>query len=89
MEIQTTRFMPSVNGMNLEGGSGEPMELKEIQERVQAIRDVAGDAEAAHSLEDALLQDFIAYVATLPIPIAEKAKAVMATNAIDFERWCA
>lgn len=65
------------------------MELKEIQERVQAIRDVAGDAEAAHSLEDALLQDFIAYVATLPIPIADKAKAVLETCKIDFERWCA
>lgn len=65
------------------------MTLKQIEERVERIRRMAGDDEAAHSEEDELRHDFIEYVASLPIPLAKKAWAVLETSGIRFARWCA
>ena len=65
------------------------MTTEEIQKRVDDIRAMSGDDESAHSAEDKLRADFIAYVATLPIPIGAKAKLVLSTKDIAFERWCA
>lgn len=71
------------------------MTIEEIQTRVAEISHVGteiggfGNAEDAHEKEDKLRDDFISYVATLEIPIAEKAKAVLATNKIRFSRWYA
>lgn len=65
------------------------MSQEDIEKRIQAIRDEADDPEAAHHHEDALRDDFLKYVATLDIPIADKAKLVLSTNEIEFPRWCA
>jgi len=60
-----------------------------IEVSLKAIEDTSGDAEAAHSMEDRLYHDFIEYVSTLEIPLAEKAKLILKTKQIPFERWCA
>jgi hypothetical protein len=65
------------------------MTLGEIKKRVQEIKDERGDDEAAHVHEDQLREDFIEYIATLEGPIADKAKEVLKTNNIEFDRWCA
>lgn len=65
------------------------MTLEEINLRVRRIQRIKADDEVAHSEEDKLWGDFIAYVATLDIPLAAKAKAVLATKNINFSRWCA
>lgn len=64
------------------------MTIEEITSRVEAIR-VLKDNEHQHRLEDELRADFIEYVATLEIPIAQKAKAVMKTDEFPFCRWYA
>ena len=68
------------------------MTTEEIESRIKNIRDIAGDDESAHWLEDSLHLDFIKYVATLSehLPeLAAKAKLVASTEDIDFSRWCA
>jgi hypothetical protein len=65
------------------------MTTQEIKDRIQYIKDVSGDSEHAHSKEDKLAHDFIAYVATLDAPIAKKARLVLETYTIDFSRWYA
>lgn len=63
------------------------MTLQQIQDRLKAIEDAARDPEKAHIMEDMLQLDFIAYVATLRIPVALKAKEVLKSSEIDFPRW--
>ena len=68
------------------------MKTEEIQQRLDDIKVMAGDDESAHSAEDRLMRDFIAYVATLneALPnLALKAKLVLTSKEIEFERWCA
>jgi len=66
------------------------MSKEEIQSRVNAIRESAGDYEHAHGEEDSLREDFIRYVSTLDIPeLAAKAELVLSTSTIDFPRYCA
>jgi hypothetical protein len=66
------------------------MTLEEIQKRVAAIKEMAGDDESAHGAEDQLYSDFIAYVATLDNhSLAQKAKLVLSTAELRFSRWCA
>ena len=66
------------------------MTIELIQQRIQYIKENANDDEVAHSCEDYLRREFIEYVATLDIPsLAEKAKLVLTTTEIDFERWYA
>jgi hypothetical protein len=65
------------------------MTAKEIQDRIQQIKALAFDEERAHSEEDRLVHDFVAYVATLDVPIAKEAQMVLETYTIDFPRWCA
>jgi len=68
------------------------MTIEEIEKRVNHIRAIAGDDEAAHSYEDRLHLEFIKYVASLteqPPELAAKAKLVASTEAIGFSRWCA
>ena len=64
------------------------MNLKEAQERVQAIRDMADD-ELAHSFEDSLYCDFAMMVAHSDSEFSEIAKEICKTMDIDFARWCA
>jgi hypothetical protein len=66
------------------------MTTEEIESRIKNIRDIADDAESAHSSEDSLHLDFIKYVATLSehLPeLAAKAKLVASTEDINFSRW--
>lgn len=67
------------------------MSIKDIQNRIQKIKDCAGDDEVAHGLEDDLNQDFIEYVSHTPYDndLAEKAKLVLSVGEIRFARWCA
>jgi hypothetical protein len=65
------------------------MTKEQIIKNVKEIKGSQHDAEAAHSMEDSLYLEFVEYVATLPIPIAEKAKEVLKTQYIEFSRWCA
>jgi hypothetical protein len=66
------------------------MKLKDIQDRVDAIKAISVDDEAAHSAEDALREDFIRYVAETATPsLAAKARLVLSTKDITFNRWCA
>lgn len=67
------------------------MNLKEIKARIDDIREVAGDDETAHAREDELYADFIAFVAENPMSrgLADKAKLVLSTRDLKFERWCA
>lgn len=66
------------------------MTIKEISKRIDRIRCIAGDDEVAHCSEDLLRTDFIRYVSTLSNrTLAAKAKLVLTTEKITFERWCA
>ncbi len=68
------------------------MSTEEIKLKLEDIRAAAesGDSEKAHSMEDALLVAFVEYVGTLPLhSLSTKAKLVLFTKTIDFERWCA
>ena len=66
------------------------MTIEEIQTQIGGIRAVQDDCESAHFKDDALREDFIRYVSTLEIPtLAEKAKLVLSTNDIVFDRWYA
>ena len=65
------------------------MNLKEAQEYVQAIRDMAADDELAHSFEDALYFDFAVMVAQSDSEFSEIAKEICKTMDIDFARRCA
>ena len=65
------------------------MKKSEILEAVEGIRVISNDAEAAHSQEDSLRELFIEYIATRKDSLGEKAKIILSTNEIEFERWCA
>ena len=66
------------------------MTRQEIEKAVQAIRDIAGDDEAAHGKEDALYAAFVQHIAeTAGRELAECAKLVLTTSEIRFARWCA
>ena len=66
------------------------MNIEEIRERVQKIRESAGDPEVAHGMEDDLLADMVNYVsANVGGVIGEMAIEVMKSFAIDFPRWVA
>jgi hypothetical protein len=62
------------------------MEIKDVLERVEAIRSEADDAEVAHGMEDALHQDVLKFLADQG---NELAKAALLTWEISFPRWCA
>lgn len=68
------------------------MTTKVIQQRINAIREMAGDDESAHAAEDSLYLEFIKYVASLGgvySDLANKAKLLHQTQNIKFARWCA
>jgi len=67
------------------------MKIEEIQGRLDEIADIRADDEVAHSTEDSLLKEFIEYVAKSPndSQLSDKAKMVLSTFDIEFNRWCA
>lgn len=64
------------------------MDVTEVQHRIQAIADVAGDYERAHSLEDDLFTEALNEIAnTSTDPRARTlAGAALASREIDFQR---
>lgn len=62
----------------------------DVKARVEQIRKIADDDEAAHSNEDRLRHDVLQAIAdgTAVDPIA-CAKAALLTSEIEFCRWCA
>jgi hypothetical protein len=66
------------------------MTLEEIQNRIEEIRQKSYDDEAARDMEDALREDSIRWIAEVDgIGFEQKAKLVLTTNNIEFERWTA
>jgi hypothetical protein len=67
------------------------MNMAEIKEEVARIDAMKGDDdESAHSAEDVLRENFIAYIAENgPAELAEMAREILKTRDIDFARWCA
>ena len=66
------------------------MTLQEVHDRVEFIKRVAGDDEAAHVAEDQLHEDFIAWVhASGAVELAEMARVVLTTQDVEFSRWYA
>lgn len=66
------------------------MTVIEVQKRVEAIREMCGDYEAAHAHEDQLHQAVLTSIAnkTCADPAA-LALAALATQEIAFARYCA
>lgn len=73
------------------------MTVDEVLQRVEDIRAVAHDGEAAHSKEDALHVDVLRVIAEMgersdahpDLAMAELARAALTTLDIEFARWCA
>lgn len=70
--------------------------LEYWQDKVDTIKECAGDDEGAHGMEDALRAEFIEYVSTVICTSDEKfkrlqqiARVVLSTKDIEFHRWCA
>ena len=64
--------------------------LKEARKRVNDLKEMIGDAEAAHSAEDKLYRDFLEAIAAGDLAGDEAvkvAKVVLKTKKIDFPRW--
>lgn len=64
------------------------MNKEQIESRIQRIKDLSDDGERAHVEEDALREDFIKHIATMP-QLKELAELVLSTNQINFCRWYA
>ncbi len=66
------------------------MTRNDAERRVEEIRALAGDADAAHTAEDALRRDFIKWVSEGEATNAQEiARMILSTDDIDFPRWCA
>jgi hypothetical protein len=61
-----------------------------VQARIDTIREVRHDDEAAHTLEDALWYDVLLAIAAGECSDpTECARMALTTREIDFARWCA
>lgn len=66
------------------------MTPKEVRDRVDFIRGIAGDDEAAHVTEDELYADVLRAIAAGRCrKAAELAQEALKTQDIEFARWCA
>ena len=63
------------------------MTEKEIYRRIKEITEKANHYEAAHVLEDALMIDFIKFIASERKQFSKLAKLILRTELIDFPRW--
>jgi hypothetical protein len=62
----------------------------DVRRRVAAIREIAGDDEAAHSAEDRLWSDVLESIAHGDCDDPQAcAELALKTKALDFQRWCA
>lgn len=65
------------------------MDIADIEGRIEAIKKMAADWEAAHSWEDQLYRDVLEAIANGASDPRELAKAALASQAIPFARYCA
>lgn len=66
------------------------MQADEVRRRVEEIRSVQYDSEAAHSREDRLYLELLEDIARQgPETWAEKARIALETQEMSFDRWCA
>jgi len=65
------------------------MTITEIKRKIEEIKAAKSDYENAHTLEDALRQEFILFIAQRCDSLGDKARLVLSTDDIDFERYCA
>ena len=66
------------------------MTVGRVLNKVEDIRHAAGDAEAAHGMEDQLHQDVLEAIANGRCQEPKKvAAAALLTKEIEFPRWCA
>ncbi|MCK5016933.1 MAG: hypothetical protein KAS32_07655 [Candidatus Peribacteraceae bacterium] len=65
------------------------MTIKEAKNRIEHLKEIAGDDEAAHIEEDDLRDDFILYVAKRKDRIGKIAKIILTSEEVQFSRWCA
>ena len=70
------------------------MKIKEIEIAIENIRSVSNDPEVAHDMEDELYEAFIRHLAGMEDQfgkgnIGRKARLILSTKDIKFERWCA
>jgi hypothetical protein len=66
------------------------MTIEEIRKKVQTIKDMKSDPEAAHGAEDSLYQDLLEAIAASQVENpAEAAKEALYAQSIEFPRWCA
>lgn len=65
--------------------------LESVRARIEYIRSIADDSEVAHSEEDDLQSEFIAFVADNPHhrDLADMAALVLTTASMTFARWWA
>lgn len=63
------------------------MTIKEIEKVIQKMQDTIHDNEVCHILEDELREKFIKYLAKRNDIIGKKAKLILSTNDMDFDRW--
>jgi hypothetical protein len=69
----------------------DEMTIKDVQERIAQIKDIANDDESAHSMEDSLYRAFVAHVSkkSKNSEIKRMARAILRTKKISFYRWTA
>ena len=65
------------------------MTIVEIQRRIEEIKAARYDYEKAHILESDLRIDFIALIAQRKDSLGDKARLILSTKDIDFERYFA
>jgi hypothetical protein len=67
------------------------VDLTDVQHRIQAIADVAGDYERAHGLEDSLFGDALTTIAAASADLHARALAgaALASTEINFQRLAA
>ena len=65
------------------------MNVEYVLEVVEKIRNISGDDEVAHSLEDALYLEILQHIADGGRNGKKLAEAALKAHDIDFARWCA
>ena len=75
----------------MEGKGKEEGEMteKEIERRIEDIKDCILDPEIPHVKEDQLMYDFVVYISQRKDSIGRKARMILEVKELCFPRWCA
>ena len=63
------------------------MTKQDITNTIKYIKSIAEYSESAHNAEDRLHEEFIEYIAHREDHLGEKARLILTTKSIIFERW--